>query len=617
MRETQFIQQNKEKWGEFENILEDEYKDPDKLNDLFVQITDDLSYSRTFYPNRSVRVYLNGLAQRIFHDVHKSPTSPWRAFKHFWVEELPQLYYEARRDMLIAFLVFLLAFGIGVLSCAMDPDFPEIILGKGYIDMTETNIKSGDPMAVYKQKGMFNMSLGITLNNLMVALLTFLTGVFIGVGSLIVLVFNGIMVGVFQYFFIERGLFWESFLTIWIHGTIEISCIIVAGAAGITMGRGLAFPDTYARDRSFQLSARRGMKMMIGIAPLIILAGIIEGYLTRNTDAPQLIRGIFILISLFFVLSYFLWYPALKARIGFAPPLHNADLTPDLNLKINYHSIKRNGEIFTEAFLFMRNHLRSVFLLVFGCTVLYCLLVFSISPAINDEVFDLPGDWFAFLDDFDAIIFNDHLQALPYFMGICVLLLTTGVNRLMIRDSDATWPSWRKLGIDLLAAVPGTAVLLLLFYAPGGVTWLISSLVFPLALLWIFVTQREAGGNPFKGIQRTFALSMPQFGKMWGLSLIMMCTGVFFLGLMHTGVVGFFLDVVNWIVNLPAKQMDKFSIIFMMGLQVFMTFFVFAMLIIGFGLLYYTFSSIQDAGDLWDKIGKIGQQRRIRGLERE
>jgi hypothetical protein len=202
-------------------------------------------------------------------------------------------------------------------------------------------------------------------------------------------------------------------------------------------------------------------------------------------------------------------------------------------------------------------------------------------------------------------------------MGICVLLLTTGVNRLMIRDSDATWPSWQKLGIDLLAAVPGTAVLLLLFYAPGGVTWLIISLVFPLALLWIFVTQREAGGNPFKGIQRTFALSMPQFGKMWGLSLIMMGTGIFFLGLMHTGVVGFFLDVVNWIVNLPAKQMDKFGIIFLMGLQIFMTFFVFAMLIIGFGLLYYTFSSIQDAGDLWNKIGKIGQQRRIRGLERE
>lgn len=617
MRETQFIQQNKEKWEEFENILEDDYKDPDKLNDLFVQITDDLSYSRTFYPNRSVRVYLNGLAQRIFHDVHKSPTSPWRAFKHFWLEELPQLYYEARRDMLIAFLVFILAFSIGALSGAMDPDFPEIILGESYVDMTETNIKNGDPMAVYKQRGMFNMSLGITLNNLMVALLTFLMGVFIGLGSLIVLIFNGIMVGVFQYFFIEKGLFWESFLTIWIHGTIEISCIIVAGAAGITMGRGLAFPDTYARDRSFQLSARRGMKMMVGIAPLIILAGIIEGYLTRNTDAPQLVRGIFILISLFFVLSYFLWYPALKARVGFAPPLYTADLTPDLNLKINYKSIKRNGEIFTEAFLFLRNNLRSVLLLVCGTTALYCLLVFSLSPSINYEVFNLPSNWTGFLDNFDAIIFNHHLQILPAIMGLCVLILTTGINRLMIRDSDKTWPSWGRLLLDLLAALPGTLCLLLLFYAPGGLTWLLASFVFPLVLLWIFASQHETKGNVFWGLQRAFSLGMPKFGKMWALSLILLITGIFFLGLMHTGVVGFFLDVVNWIVNLPRERMEKFGIVFLMGLQIFMTFMVFAMLIIGFGLLYYTLSSIQDAGDLWDKIGKIGKQRKIKGLERE
>ena len=69
MRETGFIKQNKEKWKEFEKTLNYKDKDPDKLNNLFIQITDDLSYSRTFYPNRSVRVYLNNLAQQIFHSI--------------------------------------------------------------------------------------------------------------------------------------------------------------------------------------------------------------------------------------------------------------------------------------------------------------------------------------------------------------------------------------------------------------------------------------------------------------------------------------------------------------------------------------------------------------------
>ena len=67
MRETNFIKQKKDKWIELERTIQQVNPDPDKLNDLFVQITDDLSYSRTFYPNRSVRVYLNGLAQQIFY----------------------------------------------------------------------------------------------------------------------------------------------------------------------------------------------------------------------------------------------------------------------------------------------------------------------------------------------------------------------------------------------------------------------------------------------------------------------------------------------------------------------------------------------------------------------
>ena len=90
---------------------------------------------------------------------------------------------------------------------------------------------------------------------------------------------NGIMVGAFQYFFYDQGLLRESFLTIWTHGTLEIAAIIIAGAAGMTMGKGLIFPGTLSRLQAFQISARRGLKIMIGIAPIIILAGFIEGYL--------------------------------------------------------------------------------------------------------------------------------------------------------------------------------------------------------------------------------------------------------------------------------------------------------------------------------------------------
>ncbi len=85
MRETKFIEQNQDKWNEFEKVLEKGTENPEELNDLFIQITDDLSFSRTFYPNRSVRVYLNGLAQRVFTRIYKNKkrnTETITGFKH-------------------------------------------------------------------------------------------------------------------------------------------------------------------------------------------------------------------------------------------------------------------------------------------------------------------------------------------------------------------------------------------------------------------------------------------------------------------------------------------------------------------------------------------------------
>jgi hypothetical protein len=156
MRETKFIEQNKKKWSDFEQLLQNpSRRDAEKLSELFIQITDDLSFSRTFYPNRSVRVYLNDLAQQIFLRIYKSRKSPAKRLVSFWTDELPRLIYEARKDFRLAFFVFAASILIGLLSSKMDPEFVRTILGDRYVQMTQENIDSGDPMAVYKQKGQF------------------------------------------------------------------------------------------------------------------------------------------------------------------------------------------------------------------------------------------------------------------------------------------------------------------------------------------------------------------------------------------------------------------------------------------------------------------------------
>jgi uncharacterized membrane protein SpoIIM required for sporulation len=400
MKETKFIDQNKEKWKAFEEILEsveDKEVEPETLNRLFVEITDDLSYSRTFYPNRSVRVYLNNLAQQVFFRINKSRKAGWGTIRHFWQRELPLLAWQARRELLLSFLLFALSMAIGIFSSAMDSDFSRIILGDSYVEMTLENIEKGDPMAVYKEEGALGMSLGITGNNLFVAILTFLMGLLLGIGTVGILIRNGVMVGSFQYFFLERGLFQDSFLTIWMHGALEISAIVIAGAAGLTLGKGLVFPGTYTRLQAFQVSARRGMKLMLGIAPLIIVAGFIEGFFTRYTEVPDLLRLLFILFCFSFVLLYFVIYPYRLARKEgeYAELPFQVPATGEIDFEA--HQIYTTGEQFSLSFSCFKTVFSRQLQIAFGAAFLFCLAIFTFSDLSPYELFYYSDDFLASL----------------------------------------------------------------------------------------------------------------------------------------------------------------------------------------------------------------------------
>ena len=113
MRETDFIQQNKGKWQEFEKSLVKKGNNPEKLSELFIETTDDLSFSRTYYPNRSVRVYLNGIAQTVFQKLYKTNRSRRGGFRKYWLETLPDTMWHSRQALLLSFIVFSAAIAIG------------------------------------------------------------------------------------------------------------------------------------------------------------------------------------------------------------------------------------------------------------------------------------------------------------------------------------------------------------------------------------------------------------------------------------------------------------------------------------------------------------------------
>ena len=318
MKEVVFIKKNEQSWKALEKALAGKnVLSPDEMAEYYIQVTDDLSYAQTFYPDSKVVGYLNGLAIKAHQYIYRNKKEKKSRFVDFWKYEVPKAVLESHREMSYSLIIFLVAITIGVFSSMLDEDYVRLILGDYYVNMTLENIEKGDPMAVYKSASQGNMFFGISSNNVRVSFLAYVLGIFGSLGTGMVLLYNGVMVGAFQYFFIKNGLFWISFSTIFIHGALELSEIVITGGAGIVLGNSLLFPGTYSRRVSLVRGAKRSLKIIMGSVPVVILAAIIESYLTRHyLEMGSALRIIVIVASFAYIIWYYILYPKKLQRDG-------------------------------------------------------------------------------------------------------------------------------------------------------------------------------------------------------------------------------------------------------------------------------------------------------------
>jgi len=311
MREVAFIKQNKEKWLEFEQaIFGKAKKNPDEMASLYIHLINDLSYAQTYYPKSKTVVYLNYLASQIYQKIYKTKRTEQNRLIYFFSTEVPLIVYQYRRYFVYAFALFFACTAIGVLSAKYDTDFVRLILGDQYVNMTLENIENGNPVAVYKSGSNWGGFIAITMNNLYVGLRCFLYGIFLGVGTFWVMLQNCIMLGSFQYFFYQQGVFWESVRGIWIHGSMEIFAIVIETAAGFILGASILFPKTYSRMASFKRGFKDGLKIFLSTMPFTIAAGFLEGFVTRySLEMPNWLNVVIILSTLTMISFYFLVFP--------------------------------------------------------------------------------------------------------------------------------------------------------------------------------------------------------------------------------------------------------------------------------------------------------------------
>lgn len=600
MKESEFIEQNKEKWIDFEDNLLKKDLNPEKTSRLFIQITDDLSYARTFYKNRSVKNYLNGVAKLLFNDINKSKKNRFSAFINFWKTELPLVMYLSRRAMLISFVVFTTCFMLGVVTSIYDPDFAKTILSNGYVEMTNENIEKGDPLAVYKSDGEMETFLPIFLNNIRINFWTFFSGIFMAIGSLFIMVVNGVMVGVFQYFFIERGLFWESFLTIWTHGALEISAIILSGGAGLTLGKGLLFPGTYSRFQAFKLSGMNGLKIIMGVAPVTLLAAFIEGFLTRHTDIPDPIRFLFIIISFGFILIYFFWYPKKVAK-----------RLNDINELIEKEPVYRDQKGFDSTEILslgglLTQTLRMFFkkFFFFGTLMAIVSLLFSLVIS-TDQLNLFYEDSLSFFSFQQFFNYDKHplLAVMNGLFFILIIVFSFGfLKKNLLVDSLQLKTSFLT---PLLATSLSIPVFIGLVMIGNGWFMVLGFILLPF-LIFIVSISTHQGTSFFAAVNLTGGLLHKRWVKLIGMSFVFFFVGfLFYFATAYASNILLIEDAFIWMLTDDSEVASKIST----GISAFQIMFSFSLYlvltVISSSLLFYTLKESYSADNLISRINKI------------
>jgi len=313
LREYAFIRQNKEKWLKIEQELEafDQYS-ASVWAAHYAKLVNDLAFARTQYPNAQTTQYLNGLVSAVHLKLHRvKPEAPHRLLRLF-ADEVPQLLWIYRRYLAYALALFVASALLAVFSMMQNPSFAQVVLGEEYVHQTLESIDQGKPLAVYGSSSQWGSFIGITINNIWVGLRLYAAGVLAGLGSALMLFQNSFMVGTFQYFFIQKRLFWDSARGIWLHGTFEISALIVEGACGLILGASWLFPGTYSRSEAFQRGMRDSLKIYVSTLPFTLVAGLVEGYLTRYAPSmPGWLCALMIGMFATVVVFYYILYPYL------------------------------------------------------------------------------------------------------------------------------------------------------------------------------------------------------------------------------------------------------------------------------------------------------------------
>ncbi|NTV99802.1 MAG: stage II sporulation protein M [Oscillochloris sp.] len=290
MRVDDFIHRKRSSWERLSTLLDragasmaalsaDEIQD---LGRLYRQASSDLAIARRDFSQHQVSTYLNSLVARGYGAIYREDRRRGGRFVTFFCSMFPQTFRATWPFTLAAFLMFLLPAIVAFVFTYRDPALGSVLVPGA--EQVIANVQAGTEWwQRINHEGRSLSSAEIMTNNIGVAFRAFAGGVTFGIYTLIVLVTNGLMLGVVagaaQRFDFAVNL-WGFVLP---HSVIELSVIFFAGGAGLQLGWALLHPGLLTRRAALVLAARRALLLLLGCIPLLMIAGVIEAFISPST----------------------------------------------------------------------------------------------------------------------------------------------------------------------------------------------------------------------------------------------------------------------------------------------------------------------------------------------
>lgn len=293
MPTDRFIDQRKGSWQRLEDLMllldraslrrlhREEVRE---LGRIYRRTASDLAIARAESRDPRLINYLNSLVIRAHGRIYRAESHGGETIRHFFSREFPRTFRRTWRYTALSFTVFFLFALIGFFGTKYDPEFSEIVgVDPAFRELRiETKTRWWEELNKSNQEG----ATSIFTHNIQVTIYTFAFGALCGVGTLFYLAYNGAIIASVLALTYRAG-FGNDLLTFMVgHGVIELSCVFIAGGAGLLIGSALIMPGELSRADALRAHGMESVRLMLGVAALLVLAGLIEGFISPAYISP-------------------------------------------------------------------------------------------------------------------------------------------------------------------------------------------------------------------------------------------------------------------------------------------------------------------------------------------